>query len=243
MRKLIVIPARYESTRLPGKPLLEIAGRPLIQLVYERAAESRLQDGVIVATDDERIVHAVTAFGGDAVMTSSSCRSGTDRVFEAVRQREAGLVINLQGDEPFMRPDMADLLFSVMEKEDLDMATLCSPIADDREYHDPNTVKVVLDGRGFALYFSRSPIPYLRNGATRPLLYKHIGIYAFKRDFLERFVKMPRSRLEELESLEQLRVLENGFRIRVLTTQYDGFGVDTPADLERARLAFDKKIM
>jgi 3-deoxy-manno-octulosonate cytidylyltransferase (CMP-KDO synthetase) len=243
MRKLIVIPARYESTRLPGKPLLEIAGRPLIQLVYERAAESRLQDGVIVATDDERIVHAVTAFGGDAVMTSSSCRSGTDRVFEAVRQREAGLVINLQGDEPFMRPDMADLLFSVMEKEDLDMATLCSPIADDREYHDPNTVKVVLDGRGFALYFSRSPIPYLRNGATRPLLYKHIGIYAFKRDFLERFVKMPRSRLEELESLEQLRVLENGFRIRVLTTHYDGFGIDTPADLERARLTLDKKIM
>ncbi len=243
MRKLIVIPARYESTRLPGKPLLEIAGKPLIRLVYERASESRLQDGVIVATDDERILHAVTAFGGDAVMTSSSCKSGTDRVFEAVRQRAAGLIINLQGDEPFMRPDMADLLFSVMESENLDMATLCSPITDDREYHDPNTVKIVLDGKGFALYFSRSPIPYLRNGAARPLLYKHIGIYAFKRDFLERFVKMPRSRLEELESLEQLRVLENGFRIRVLTTQYDGFGVDTPADLERARLALDKKIM
>ncbi|OPY02060.1 MAG: 3-deoxy-manno-octulosonate cytidylyltransferase [Syntrophorhabdus sp. PtaB.Bin047] len=242
MKKLIVIPARYESTRLPGKPLLEIAGKPLIQLVYERAAESRLQNGVIVATDDERILRAVTAFGGDAVMTSPSCRSGTDRVFEAIGEREAGLVINLQGDEPFMRPDMADLLFSVMDNEDLDMATLCSPIADDREYHDPNTVKVVLDGRGFALYFSRSPIPHLRNGAAKPLLYKHIGIYAFKRDFLERFVKMPRSRLEDLESLEQLRVLENGFRIRVLTTQYDGFGIDTPADLQRARLTLDRKI-
>jgi len=242
MRKLIVIPARYESTRLPGKPLLEIAGKSLIQLVYERASQSRLQDGVIVATDDERILHAVTAFGGEAVMTGSSCRSGTDRVFEAISGREADLIVNLQGDEPFMRPDMADLLFSVMEEEDLDMATLCSSITDDREYHDPNTVKVVLDGRGFALYFSRSPIPYLRNGAVKPLLYKHIGIYAFKRDFLERFVKMQRSRLEELESLEQLRVLENGFRIRVLTTQYDGFGIDTPADLERARLTLDRKI-
>jgi len=196
-----------------------------------------------VATDDERIVQATKAFGGDAVMTSSSCRSGTDRVFEAVRQREADLIINLQGDEPFMRPDMADLLFSVMENENLDMATLCSPIADEREYHDPNTVKVVLNDRGFALYFSRSPIPYLKNDTARPLLYKHIGIYAFKRDFLERFVKMPRSRLEEMESLEQLRVLENGFRIRVLTTQYDGFGVDTPADLERARLVLDRKIV
>ncbi|HNT44512.1 MAG TPA: 3-deoxy-manno-octulosonate cytidylyltransferase [Syntrophorhabdaceae bacterium] len=237
------MPARYESTRLPGKPLLEIAGKPLIRLVYERASESRLQDGVIVATDDERIVQAVKAFGGDAVMTSSSCRSGTDRVFETVRQREVDLIINLQGDEPFMRPDMADLLFSVMENENLDMATLCSPIADEREYHDPNTVKVVLDDRGFALYFSRSPIPYLKNDTARPLLYKHIGIYAFKRDFLERFVKMPRSRLEEMESLEQLRVLENGFRIRVLTTQYDGFGVDTPADLERARLVLDRKIV
>lgn len=196
-----------------------------------------------MATDDERIVQAVKAFGGDAVMTSSSCRSGTDRVFETVRQREVDLIINLQGDEPFMRPDMADLLFSVMENENLDMATLCSPIADEREYHDPNTVKVVLDDRGFALYFSRSPIPYLKNDTARPLLYKHIGIYAFKRDFLERFVKMPRSRLEEMESLEQLRVLENGFRIRVLTTQYDGFGIDTLADLERARLTLDKKIM
>ncbi len=196
-----------------------------------------------MATDDERIVQAVKAFGGDAVMTSSSCRSGTDRVFETVRQREVDLIINLQGDEPFMRPDMADLLFSVMENENLDMATLCSPIADEREYHDPNTVKVVLDDRGFALYFSRSPIPYLKNDTARPLLYKHIGIYAFKRDFLERFVKMPRSRLEEMESLEQLRVLENGFRIRVLTTQYDGFGVDTPADLERARLVLDRKIV
>ena len=243
MEKLIVIPARYESTRLPGKPLLEIAGKPLIRLVYERAGESRLKDRIIVATDDERIAEAVSSFGAEAVMTSPSCKSGTDRVFEAIKEKEADIIINLQGDEPFIRPDMADLLFSVMEKEDLDMATLCCPIANDNEYHDPNTVKVVLDRHGFALYFSRSPIPYLRNSSNRPLLYKHIGIYAFKRDFLVRFVAMPKSRLEEAESLEQLRVLENGFRIKVLTTHYDGFGIDTLADLERARLVLDKKIM
>ena len=243
MEKLIVIPARYESTRLPGKPLLEIAGKPLIRLVYERAGESRLKDGIIVATDDKRIAEAVSSFGAEAVMTSPSCKSGTDRVFEAIKEKKADIIINLQGDEPFIRPDMADLLFSVMEKEDLDMATLCCPVADDNEYRDPNTVKTVLDRHGFALYFSRSPIPYLRSGPHRPLLYKHIGIYAFKRDFLERFVAMPKSRLEEMESLEQLRVLENGFRIRVLTTHYDGFGIDTLADLERARLVLDRKIM
>lgn len=243
MEKVIVIPARYESTRLPGKPLLEIAGKPLIRLVYERAGESRLKDRIIVATDDERIAEAVSSFGAEAVMTSPSCKSGTDRVFEAIKEKEADIIINLQGDEPFIRPDMADLLFSVMEKEDLDMATLCCPIASDSEYHDPNTVKVVLDRHGFALYFSRSPIPYRRNSSNRPLLYKHIGIYAFKRDFLVRFVAMPKSRLEEMESLEQLRVLENGFRIKVLTTHYDGFGIDTLADLERARLVLDRKVM
>jgi 3-deoxy-manno-octulosonate cytidylyltransferase (CMP-KDO synthetase) len=243
MEKLIVIPARYESTRLPGKPLLEIAGKPLIRLVYERAGESRLKDGIIVATDDKRIAEAVSSFGAEAVMTSPSCKSGTDRVFGAIKEKEADIIINLQGDEPFIRPDMADLLFSVMEKEDLDMATLCCPVADDNEYRDPNTVKTVLDRHGFALYFSRSPIPYVRSNSLRPLLYKHIGIYAFKRDFLERFVAMPKSRLEEMESLEQLRVLENGFRIRVLTTHYDGFGIDTLADLERARLVLDRKIM
>jgi len=243
MKNLIVIPARYESTRLPGKPLLEIAGKPLIRLVYERASESRLQEGVIVATDDERVLNTVESFGGIAVMTSASCRSGTDRVYEAIRQREADIIVNLQGDEPFIRPDMVDLLFSVMEKEGLDMGTLCSPIASESEYRDPDTVKVVLDRNGFALYFSRSPIPYLRHAGVRPVLYKHIGIYAFRREFLERFVTMGKSRLEEMESLEQLRVLENGFRIRVLTTHYDGFGIDTSADLERARLRFDRKIV
>lgn len=243
MKKLIVIPARYESTRLPGKPLLEIAGKTLIRLVYERALESRLKDGIIIATDDERIIEAASSFGAEAIMTGSACKSGTDRVCEAIRGREGDIIINLQGDEPFVRPDMIDLLFSVMENEDLEMATLCSPMEDDREYHDPNTVKVVLDRKGFALYFSRAPIPYLRGENSRFLLYKHIGMYGFSRDLLERFVSMQKSRLEEAESLEQLRALENGVRIKVLTTHYDGFGIDTMADLDRARLAFDRKIV
>lgn len=243
MKRAIVIPARYDSTRLPGKPLLEIAGKTIIQLVYERSMESRLKDVVMIATDDARIIDAASSFGADAIMTSTSCKSGTDRVFEAIKGKDVDLVINVQGDEPFIRPDMIDLLFSVMERESLEMATLCSPIVNKREYDDPNTVKVVLDKMGFALYFSRSPIPYLRNGSLRPMLYKHIGIYGFRKDFLEKFVTMQKSRLEEAEALEQLRVLENGHRIRVLTTQYDGFGIDTADDLHRARLALDRKLM
>lgn len=243
MKKAIIIPARYESTRLPGKPLLEIAGKTIIQLVYERSMESRLKDIVLIATDDTRIVNAASSFGAKAIMTSNSCKSGTDRVFEAIKDTDADIIINVQGDEPFIRPDMIDLLFSVMDKESLDMATLCSPIVNNREYDDPNTVKVVLDKMGYALYFSRAPIPYLRNGSLRSMLYKHIGIYGFRRDFLEKFVMMPKSRLEEAESLEQLRVLENGRKIRVLTTQYDGFGIDTADDLHRARLALDRKLM
>jgi 3-deoxy-manno-octulosonate cytidylyltransferase (CMP-KDO synthetase) len=243
MKKVIVIPARYESTRLPGKPLLEISGKPLIRLVYERASGSRLKDRVIIATDDKRIMDAASSFGAEAVMTSPSCTSGTDRVFEAVKDTDADLVINVQGDEPFMRPDMIDLLFSVLEKESPDVATLCTPVTGNKEYIDPNTVKVVLDKNGFALYFSRSPIPYVRNENSRPILYKHIGIYGFKADFLKQFVSMQKSRLEETESLEQLRILENGFRIKVLTTHYDGFGIDTMDDLQRARLTLDRKVM
>jgi len=239
LKKIIVIPARYESTRLPGKPLLEISGKSLIQLVYERAKESRNKDRVIIATDDQRIADAASSFGAEAVMTSSSCKSGTDRVFEAVKDTDADLVINVQGDEPFIRPDMIDLLFSVLENESLDVATLCTPVTNDKEYADPNTVKVVVDKNGFALYFSRASIPYVRNPNARPILYKHIGIYGFKRGFLGKFVSMQKSRLEEAESLEQLRILENGFRVRVLTTDYDGFGIDTMDDLQKARLVLN----
>ena len=234
MKKIIVIPARYASTRLPAKPLLKINGRPLIQWVYEKASESRLADRVIIATDDERIREAALLFGAEAVMTSPACKSGTDRVYEAIEGQEGDIIINLQGDEPFIRADMVDTLFSAIEKDNLTMATLCSPLKDENEYNDPNTVKVVFDKDSFALYFSRAPIPFIR-GQRRAPLYKHIGIYGFERSFLEQFVVLGKSRLEETESLEQLRVLENGYKIKVLTTQYDGFGIDTEADLERVQ--------
>jgi 3-deoxy-manno-octulosonate cytidylyltransferase (CMP-KDO synthetase) len=230
---------------------------------------SRSKDEVIIATDDERIRQAGESFGAEVVMTSPYCRSGTDRCMEAIQGRNADIIVNLQGDEPFIRPDMVDILFDAMVKEHLDMATLCSPIIDEEEYTNPNTVKVVLDKSGFALYFSRSPIPYLRGqgvkgsrgqGAGYPLtsvtvrsnrqfkiqnskfkiqncLYKHIGIYAFSRSFLEKYVAMEKSPLEEAESLEQLRVLENGYKIKVLITDYNGFGIDTEEDLKRAQSA------
>jgi 3-deoxy-manno-octulosonate cytidylyltransferase (CMP-KDO synthetase) len=236
MRKIIVIPARYASTRLPAKPLIEINGKPIIQWVYEKASGSRLKDRIIVATDDERILKVALAFGAEAVMTSPACKSGTDRVYEAMEGQEGDIVINLQGDEPFIRADMVDTLFLAIERDNLNMATLCCPLKDDSELTDPNTVKVVIDKDSFALYFSRSPIPFVR-GQRRAPLYKHVGIYGFGRSFLEQFVFLEKSRLEETESLEQLRVLENGYKIKVLTTQYDGFGIDTEADLERARIA------
>jgi 3-deoxy-manno-octulosonate cytidylyltransferase (CMP-KDO synthetase) len=239
MKKVIVIPARYASTRLPAKPLIEINGKPIIQWVYEKASGSRLKDRIIIATDDERILKVALAFGAEAVMTSPACKSGTDRVYEAMEGQEGDIVINLQGDEPFIRADMVDTLFSAIERDNLNMATLCSPLKDDNELADPNTVKVVIDKDSFALYFSRSPIPFVR-GQRRAPLYKHIGIYGFERSFLEQFVFLEKSRLEDTESLEQLRVLENGYKIKVLTTQYNGFGIDTEADLERARIALSK---
>jgi 3-deoxy-manno-octulosonate cytidylyltransferase (CMP-KDO synthetase) len=233
VKKLIVIPARYGSTRLPGKPLLPIGDKPVLQWVFEKALQSRLKDGVIIATDDERIRVRAEAFGAEVVMTSPECQSGTERVFDAVRDRGAGVVVNLQGDEPFVEPPMIDVLFSALLGSGIDMATLCCPITSDEEFKDPNTVKVVLDGSGFALYFSRSSIPFRRT--DRPVtIYKHVGIYGFTGSFLQEYVAMPKGRLEEAESLEQLRVLENGRRIKVLETGYDGFGIDTEADLARA---------
>ena len=248
MKKIIVIPARYASTRLPGKSLIDIGGKPLLQRVYEGACRSKLSDGILIATDDKRIEKAALAFGAEVIMTDPALPSGTDRVFAAIQEREADLVMNLQGDEPFIESSIIDQLFSTMENGAVNMATLCCPITDEGEYRDPNTVKVVFDSSGFALYFSRSPIPYLRTFDSEPCpgmpvsgvrtpnsLYKHIGIYGFTRSFLQQFVAMPKSPLEEAESLEQLRVLENGYKIKVIVTDYSGFGIDTPEDLERAR--------
>ncbi len=239
MRKVVVIPARYGSTRFPGKPLARLGGRPMIQWVYEKARSCRGVDEVLIATDDERIGAAARSFGAGVVMTEGAIASGTDRVCKALEGQEADVVVNLQGDEPFARTDMIETIFNALE-EGAEMATLASALAGDREYVDPNTVKVVCDNLGFALYFSRAPIPFLR-GEGRGSLLKHIGIYGFSRPALERFVLLPKGRLEEAESLEQLRALENGFRIRVIKTTYDGFGIDTEEDLARAEALIGRR--
>jgi len=234
MKRVIVIPARIASTRLPKKPLQKIGGKPLVQWVHEKAMRAQRVDSVLIATDDAKIREAALTFGAEVIMTEVSIASGTDRVYHAIKDRKADIIVNLQCDEPMIRPDMIDTLFAAIENERLDMATLCTPLTQKSEYTDPNTVKVVIDKYGFALYFSRSPIPYQRR-KRGALLYKHIGIYGFSRGFLEKFVSLEKGVLEETESLEQLRALENGYRIKVLPTEYDGFGIDTEEDLKKAR--------
>ena len=226
---LIVIPARYASTRLPGKPLLDETGVPLVVHVLERARRARRAERVVVATDDPRILEAVRAAGGEAVMTSSDHRSGTDRVAEAVRDLPGDVVVNLQGDEPDIDPDHVDALVdAVLSDESIAMATVAAPL-DPGDATNENVVKVVLDRAGRALYFSRSPLPFVRNaGAAVPL--RHAGIYAFRRDALLRFVSIAPTPLETTESLEQLRALESGMAIRVVVVDDVAPGIDTPAD-------------
>lgn len=231
-----VLPSRWGSTRFPGKPLHLIAGKPLIQHVWERCQQCSKLDEIIVATDDERIFSVVEAFGGKAVMTSKAHPTGTDRIAEAVAAIPAAThVINIQGDEPLIDPSLIDeLAEAMMADPSLDMATAANPMsADDAAVQDPNVVKVVtaLDGR--ALYFSRSPLPYFRNPVEGLAVLRHKGIYAYSRGFLERFVTWAPSPLERAESLEQLRALENGASIRVLVTDDASPGVDTP---EQARM-------
>lgn len=233
MKILGVIPARYASTRLPGKPLADIAGKPMICRVYERAAQAKCLAELLVATDDGRIAAAVEAAGGRAMMTSPAHPTGTDRLAEVAAAYPAmDLIINVQGDEPLLEPAILDELAALFADEGLQMATVAAPLTDPAEQEDPNNVKVVLDGVGYALYFSRSLLPYPRREGVAPV-YKHIGIYAYRRDFLLRYAKMAPTPLEQAESLEQLRALENGYRIKVICTQCRFVGVDTPADLAR----------
>ena len=238
MNVLGVIPARYQSTRLPGKPLADILGRPMIQWVYENVSRSALLDEVIVAADDNRVIAAVERFGGKAVMTSRDHATGTDRVAEVADRYDARIVVNIQGDEPFVNPGMIDeIVQPLLEDESIPMSTLMHGIEDREDLHNPNVVKVVNDARGFALYFSRSLIPFPRHENLHRA-YEHIGIYAYRKDFLLRCAKMSPTLLEKTESLEQLRVLENGFRIRVVQTEQDyiPLSVDTKGDLEKARI-------
>ncbi len=229
-----VIPARYGSTRFPGKALARLGGKTLIQRVWERAKGAKKLDRLIVATDDSRIRDAVKAFGGEAVMTSPSLRSGTDRVWAAAKESAAQIIVNIQGDEPLLTPPMLDGLIEGLRKDpEAQMATLRFKMKDKEGYEDPNVVKVVSDGNGWALYFSRAPVPVYRSAPRSLVWYKHIGLYAYRKGLLEKFVTWPPSALESAESLEQLRALERGVRIKVLDSPQNTIGVDTPADLKR----------
>jgi 3-deoxy-manno-octulosonate cytidylyltransferase (CMP-KDO synthetase) len=244
VKTAIIIPARYASSRLPGKPLLRQTGKYLIQHVYERACQARCADGVIVATDDPRIVAAVEGFGGRVVLTRRDHPSGTDRVAEVAAGLDADAVVNLQGDEPLIDPASLDLLAELLRRHpDAAVATLANPLDSLEQYQDPSCVKVVCDGAGRALYFSRSPIPHVRGGlpdfAARPSCFlQHLGVYAYRRDFLLTLAALPPAPLEQLEKLEQLRVLAQGRGIHVGVVEHPGFGVDTYADYERFVTAY-----
>ena len=235
MRVAVIIPARYGAQRFPGKPLADLAGKPLVVHVVERARRARGVDEVVVATDDQRIARAVEAAGARAIVTGPA-ETGTDRVAQAARalSPRPAIVVNLQGDEPLIEPEAVERLLAAMRQGGVEMATLARPLQPG-ELSRPQVVKVVTDLAGDALYFSRAAIPHRRAGGDSPLARAHVGVYAFTAAFLERFASLPPGRLEREEALEQLRVLENGFRIRVVDAAYRGFGVDTPEDLERAR--------
>lgn len=234
-----IIPARYASTRFPGKPLALIQGKPMVQWVYERVQSSEVRD-LAVATDDERIADCVRGFGGVAVMTSPDHASGTDRCGEAAqafRPDDNDVIINIQGDEPFISPREIHLLASAFEDATVQIATLVNPFNDTALLNDPNVVKVTKAKNGKVLYFSRLPIPYLRVGGTAPQqYYRHIGIYAYRYRVLKEIVQLPTSELENSEKLEQLRWLENGYTIRAIECDYQGVGVDTPEELLRLRI-------
>ena len=241
---LAVIPARYHASRLPGKVLLQIGGRTMLERVYAQVCRSRLVTRIVVATDDERVSRAALAFGAEVCRTDQGHSSGTDRVAEAVqRVPEAALVVNVQGDEPFIEPEAIDQAIAPMLEQTPPSArapvcTLKTALPSPEQAADPNVVKVVTDREGRALYFSRARLPFVRNGhQAAPIpYYKHLGLYVYEREFLLRFPKLPRGPLEALEKLEQLRVLENGYSIRVIETIHDSLGVDTEEDLAQARL-------
>lgn len=237
MKIIGIIPARYGSTRLPGKPLQDICGKPMIQYTYLAAERAKLLTQVIVATDDRRIVDAVERFGGQARLTAADHKTGTDRIAEVARGMDADIVVNIQGDEPLLDPRQIDEATQPMiDDRSLRACTLCLPILHEEDLKNPNVVKTVFDVRGNALYFSRSLIPYPRV-AEGHRAYEHIGIYVYTKDFLMAYVRMPQTPLEISESLEQLRILENGIRLKVVVTRYErkGLSVDTPEDLELVR--------
>jgi 3-deoxy-manno-octulosonate cytidylyltransferase (CMP-KDO synthetase) len=243
---LAVIPARHASSRFPGKPLASIAGKVMIQHVVERVARAQLVSRIVVATEDARIKSAVEGFGGEAIITRSDHRTGTDRVAEVATHLNAEIYVNVQGDEPLIDPGTVDAVVSAMlEDAAIDLATPCAAIAEPNDIMDPNVVKVVRDFDGNALYFSRAPVPWVRDTAETVAArhWKHLGLYGFRRDALLEFPTLPPGELERLEQLEQLRWLENGFRMRIVETDYDAVSVDVPADVARVeKLLFGQNL-
>lgn len=240
MKVIGIIPARYKSVRFPGKALTKIAGKPMIQHVYERASQVSLFQEVIVATDDERIYQTVQDFGGQVRMTSQEHRTGTDRIAEVARDLDADIIVNVQGDEPLIQPDMiAQAIHPLLEDPEVAIGTLKHKITTPEELFDPNATKVITNPRGRALYFSRSPIPHIKGQNMRTEgfrafpFFRHVGLYAFRRDFLLHFITLPQTPLELVEGLEQLRALEHGYVIAVVETFYQSIGVDTPEDVEK----------
>jgi 3-deoxy-manno-octulosonate cytidylyltransferase (CMP-KDO synthetase) len=240
---VVVIPARYGSTRLPGKPLVSLAGKPMIQRVYERARMAKKVDRVIVATDDERIVKAVETFGGEARMTRTDHRTGTERVAEVAAHVEGEVFINVQGDEPLLDPVAVDTAINaLLEEAPAMIATVATPIKTPADIMDPNVVKTVLDFDGNALYFSRAPIPWVRDtgGKVQVRHLKHLGLYVFQREALLEYPTLPQGDLERVEQLEQLRWLENGWKIRVAEVEHDAVSVDVPEDVARVEKLLQK---
>jgi 3-deoxy-manno-octulosonate cytidylyltransferase (CMP-KDO synthetase) len=244
MRVTAVIPARYASTRFEGKALADIMGKPMVQHVYERTSRATLVSGVIVATDDPRIESAVKAFGGRVEMTSPTHETGTDRLAEVAERIDSEIIVNVQGDEPLIDPAMIDeAIRPLLDDDSIQMGTVKCRIRNLHDFLSPNVVKVVTDCDGFALYFSRSPLPFFRDkwdclkdeafASGRLLCFKHVGLYVYRRDFLVKYARMAQTHLERSEKLEQLRVLENGYRIRVVETEYESIGVDSPPDLDK----------
>ncbi|MFH1622470.1 MAG: 3-deoxy-manno-octulosonate cytidylyltransferase [Candidatus Omnitrophota bacterium] len=232
-----VIPARFHSSRFEGKILVDIGGKPMIQHVWERAKQAKLLDDLIVACDDQRTYDAVVKFGGNAIFTAKEHPSGSDRITEIINPLDVKIVVNIQADEPMVRPSMINgIVEELMKDESLVVATIAKKIERPGEIDDPNVVKVVFDKNNFALYFSRSAIPFIREGRSQELpYYKHIGLYAYTKDFLFTYKNLSSSKLEELEKLEQLRILEHGYKIKIVETQFDTYGVDVPEDLEQVR--------
>ncbi|MDI6804358.1 MAG: 3-deoxy-manno-octulosonate cytidylyltransferase [Bacteroidota bacterium] len=243
-----IIPARFASTRLPGKPLVDLTGKSMIQRVYEQAKKAKLVNEVIVATDDSRIEEVVKSFNGKVVMTPKDIKSGSDRIaFVAKNLDDADIIVNVQGDEPLLSPEMIDeAVLPLLQDDSIEVATLVKVITDESDLKNPNVPKVVLNDEGYAVYFSRSPIPYFREEGNHDewlkshTYYKHIGLYVFRKKFLLMFTSWRESLLERAEKLEQLRIIENGFKIKAVVTKYESIPVDTPEDVERIKQILER---